>query len=274
MDGKCFNPLTVMLIFCLAVPFPLASCGKRIKDGGSDNFKGIDDVRVACSADVAIGERTEVSLKMTRDQSSLNFNWKAGPGRLDSVIRASLTSNFIAPKQPENITANGAADLDDLFFPSNWMGLGEQGAKYVQVDRASRENPHSGPTCDKWIVRLHKPGDWAAVGWAYPENNWGDQKGRDLSGYSKISFWIRGATDSTRVTLKAGGHDKPGAKFPATMPEISTSMTLTGEWQRGELRLTGDRSNIPVAFVWVVEDFKNPSASEVRFWIDDLKLER
>lgn len=186
----------------------------------------------------------------------------------------------VAQATPQGALANAvanstSAELDALFIPSNWMGAAELGTKYVQVDRAWRENPHSAPTCDKWAVRLRNSTDWAAVGWSYPENNWGERPGRDLRGYTKLTIWLRGQNGGEKLLLKFGGHTRPGVRFPSSMPEAVESVTLARDWQKKEISLQGaGLQNIPVALVLVVEGFRNPDANQVVFFMDDPRLEK
>lgn len=173
----------------------------------------------------------------------------------------------------DRATTDTAIDLDALYYPSNWMGAAELGTKFVRIDRAHEDKPHSSPSCDKWVVQFRNSTDWAAVGWAFPENNWGNQKGRDLSAYSRITLWARG-TEGQQLVFKTGGHTKPGAKFSASMPEqMPVVVNLTNEWQQVTIPLRGDKSNIPTALVWVAEA-RRAGGREMTFFIDDLFLEK
>ncbi|MFN7926833.1 MAG: hypothetical protein U0Y68_02615, partial [Blastocatellia bacterium] len=164
-----------------------------------------------------------------------------------------------------------ADDIATLYVPSNYMGAGAKGL--VQVDRSFTENPHSAPTCDKWTVRFNEQKRWAAVAWAYPENNWGDQEGRNLSAYERITLWVRG-TRGQRLSFKTGGNTKPKATYPSTLPEYTKIVELTGEWQQVIIPLENNRkSNVPIALVWAAEA-AGRGTQEMTFYLDDIRLEK
>ncbi len=164
------------------------------------------------------------------------------------------------------------AEINKLFFPSGWMGDGKAGRKYVQVDSVWRDNPHSAPTCYKWT---YHPGDegFAAVAWQYPENNWGKQPGRNLQGqgFTKVTFWVRGERGGEQLTFKAGGHTDASFPYQASFEE-QTSLTLTRNWQRGEIKLPANLSNAACGFAWVTTKEDNPNG--VVFFLDDMRYEK
>ena len=162
-------------------------------------------------------------------------------------------------------------DVSHKFYPSGWMGDGEQGTKFIEVNDSWRETPHSPPTCYQWN---YKPGPmgWAAVAWQRPENNWGDQKGIDLTGYKRLTFWIKGEKGGEVVSIKAGGHTTPFAAYPATFEASLGFITLKNTWEKKEIDLTGDLSNVPCAFVWAASLVHNPIGCT--FYLDDIRYEK
>lgn len=172
------------------------------------------------------------------------------------------------------VTSKPFFEVSHKCFPSGWMGDGEKEESiYVRVDSASRENPHSPPTCYKWIYDPGPKG-WAAVAWQYPENNFGEKPGWNLTGYSKVTFWVRGQKGGEQLTFKAGGQTNPQLPYQASFEETATDMiTLTRDWQQYEIDLTGkDLSNVPCAFVWVAREMENPDGCT--FYLDDIQYER
>jgi hypothetical protein len=200
----------------------------------------------------------------------------------DSVaiaIRGTAPATISEPASatPVEASAQGAEKpksfhFDDVAVPSGWMGDAAQGTTYVQVDPSSRENPHSGVTCYRWHY-TPGPQGWAAVAWQFPENNWGGQPGRDMSGYTRVSFWARGQKGGERLQFKAGGQTTPNAAYPATFEVDSDMIVLTDKWARYSLSLAGKNlSNTACFFVWVAQARQNPDG--LTFFLDDLYYER
>lgn len=171
---------------------------------------------------------------------------------------------------PEKSAANNrGSDIIDLGFgASGWMGDGEQGDKYVKVDAACSENPHSAPTCQKWTYTKGAV-NWAAVAWQYPKENWGDKPGKplDSSGFTKLTFFVRGAEGAEVVEFFSGGNTAPGKPYQASYPKISRTVTLSREWQQVSIPVASkDMSSVISAFGW--------SANQsVTFFLDDIRFE-
>lgn len=230
---------------------------------------------------VAPGQTTTDTLTVTITQGGTALDIAADVISVEgSTIEASTDgpagqkaagTTSTTPKPGAENPANSVG-LDTWFAPAGWMGDAQVGRKYVQVDNASQDNPHSAPTCYKWTYRPGELG-WAAVGWQFPEGNFGNQPGRDLTGFSKVTVWLRGERGNEMLVLKAGGHTSPSAKYPASFEALPVSATLSREWQKFEVRLSGKLSNIPCGFVWVATRQDNPSGPVV-FYLDDLQVEK
>jgi hypothetical protein len=128
----------------------------------------------------------------------------------------------------------------------------------LTLEPASRERPHSGPSCYKLVYRPAGK-RWAAVAWQFPENNWGDQKGKDLGGlgFTTLSVWGRGMPDREgrypTIQFKAGDNTAPAKRYHASFAVEGEFMTLTGEWTEFTLDLRGrDLSNVVSAFTVVI----------------------
>jgi len=164
-------------------------------------------------------------------------------------------------------------DVSHKFFPSGWMGDGELGERFIEVNDSWRNDPHSPPTCYKWVYKPGGPKGWAAVAWQYPDSNWGNEKGRDLTGYKRLTFWIKGEKGGEEVSIKAGGHSAPGARYPATFLVSYGLITLKNTWEKKILDLTGeDLSNVSCAFVWAASLVDNPQGCT--FYLDDIRYEK
>lgn len=193
-------------------------------------------------------------------------------GQATPVSEQSSQQSPSPNSQATAVPSSSSVPLDSLFFPAGWMGDAQAGRKFVQVDSAWQENPHSAPSCYKWTYRPSEQG-WAAVAWQYPENNFGKLPGRDLTGFSKVTVWLRGERGDETITLKAGGHTERGLPYQASYEAIPVTKPLTREWQKFEIQLSGKLTNIPIAFVWVATRQEN-SSSPIVFYLDDLQLEK
>ena len=158
---------------------------------------------------------------------------------------------------------------DNHFIPSGWMG------DYMDVkfEDAYQENPHGGATCIKITYNSNATGGarWAGIYWQYPANNWGGAPQHyDLTGASKLTFWIRG---------DKGGETIQEVKMGGIFGEYSDSdtagvgpITLTTEWKQYTIDLTGkDLSHVIGGFVWSTNIDVNPEG--LVFYLDDIKYE-
>ncbi|HIE28043.1 TPA: hypothetical protein EYP66_12225 [Candidatus Poribacteria bacterium] len=167
-------------------------------------------------------------------------------------------------------------DVSHNFYPSGWMGDGERGEEFIEIDDYWSKEPHSPPTCYKWVYKPGGPKGWAAVAWQYPDSNWGNERGHDLTGYKRLTFWIKGEKGGEVVSIKAGGHTTGGARYPATFAASPASLrriTLKNTWEKKEIDLTGkDLSNVPCAFVWSASLVDNRLGCT--FYLDDIRYEK
>lgn len=159
------------------------------------------------------------------------------------------------------------------FYPSGWMGDGEQGEKYIKYIGASKENPYSGTTC----MKIHYiPGTirWGGFYWQNKPDNWGDKSGEDYSAnnYSAIKFYARGQKGGEVVEFKAGGIDAKGKKYKDSFEISLGKAILTKEWKEYKINLTGlDLSCVIGGFCWVVAASDNPEG--VTFFLDEITYE-
>jgi hypothetical protein len=155
--------------------------------------------------------------------------------------------------------------VESVFYPTGYMGT--PGA--ISVMRYSTNNPHSPPTSMRveYFARVDNDG-WAGVYWQYPDNNWGEQKGYNLSGHDKLTFFARGEEGQEIGEFSVGGIK---GKYNDT---ISTPITtgpihLTKEWKQYVIDLRGKNLNqISGGFCVVVTKKDNPAGSVI--YIDDL----
>lgn len=157
--------------------------------------------------------------------------------------------------------------IKNSFIPCGWMGDGQSGTKYIRFEPKCTETPHSGETCIK-ITYTTGPKGWAGIYWLNSDCNWGDEMGLDLSkrGFSKISFWARGAQGGESSQFKAGGVGSKKYKDSFDY-KPNLNIELTNEWTEYTIDIKGkDLSNVIGGFCWV-------SNADVTIYLDDLKYE-
>jgi len=155
-------------------------------------------------------------------------------------------------------------DVTAYHVPSGWMGDGEQGTKFITVDEECQENPRSPPTCTKWTYK-RGPVGWAAVAYQYPENNWGQCKGIEIKGATKLTFWAKGENGGEIVDFKMGCMLDTEPYRDSLC--VAKKVALTNKWQQYELDLVGeDTSCVIWGFVWATN-------RSVTFYLDDIMIE-
>jgi hypothetical protein len=173
--------------------------------------------------------------------------------------------------QGENVTPLDISDAG--FVPSGFMGDGERKGGLL-LDPASRERPHSMPSCYK-VTYKPGPDGWAAIAWQTPANNWGSAPGKDLRGrgFLQASVWARGVADASglfpKVQFKAGGNTKGGQ---ASFSVEGDFVTLTGDWKEFRLALPAGKnalSNVVSAFSVVIRA-QDVGPSGGTFYLDDI----
>lgn len=189
-------------------------------------------------------------------------------------------------------------------------GMPEAAARAMPaMEEGHAERPHSGATCIRAAFKpavLEGRPNWGA--WyflngvqrsggrnAVPEPNWGRAPGAglDLTGATRLTFFARGQRGGERVEFFALGvgwspepdprtrqpvrqHDpetKAPFAFPDSSPKVGTSVTLTREWQRYSLDLSGhDLSYVLGGFGWAANAVANGMRGVV-FYLDDIRYE-
>ena len=153
-------------------------------------------------------------------------------------------------------------DVTSAFIPSGYLGDG--GA--MSLGQLDGTRPDS--FCTKIIYTPRSDG-WGGVYWQYPDNNWCKKRGLVLSGYTKLTFWVRGETGRERVKFKVG-HDCAGESFALNPPK---DQHLTTSWQQVTINLSGkDLSNITGGFAWIVDSHAN-AGKTITFYLDDIQFE-
>ena len=158
--------------------------------------------------------------------------------------------------------------LETQFYPSGWMGDGKYGKEHISLSRTAMDV--RGET--KVVVRIeYRPGPegWAGVYWQFPENNWGDHAGRNLTGVRAIRFLARGEEGGEIVEFKAGGIR---GKNPDSFEKSLDKLILAPEWSEHTIQLTGeDLSNVVGAFAWIAAAADNENLP-ISFYICDMVI--
>ncbi|TAN61256.1 hypothetical protein EPN16_03625, partial [bacterium] len=158
---------------------------------------------------------------------------------------------------------------DNHYIPSGWMGdFGD-----IKINDQSTDNPHSGKTCIQFVYTAKKSQNqgWSGVYWQNPANNWGSKKGGfDLTGMTKLTFWVRGQKGGEILQkVKVGGIK---GDYSDTSEVEMGPIQLTDAWQQVTVNLVGkDISYISGGFAWVATADQNPDGAT--FYLDDLKFE-
>jgi hypothetical protein len=144
--------------------------------------------------------------------------------------------------------------IEGIWVSSGWMGDAQAGALRLRI---CEEGPPDHPTCEEWTYdpargRL----GFVAVGYQWPENNWGTVRGKNLSskGFTRLTFLAKGKRGGERLVCKSGGHTQPNAPFPASYERTCGVITLARHWKQFSISLQGcDTSNTPTAFVFAID---------------------
>ncbi len=158
---------------------------------------------------------------------------------------------------------------DNHYIASGWMGdYGD-----LRLDEGWKENPHSGTTCIKigYTAEQKQGAGWTGIYWQNPANNWGTKPGGyDISGASKLVFWVKGTKGGEMLSeVKIGGIT--GEYSDSDSASIGP-ITLTKEWKEYKIDLKGkDLSYISGGFCWSASAADNPEGFTIYF--DDIYYE-
>ncbi len=170
------------------------------------------------------------------------------------IVKPAEESREQPPAVPPKTRAE-PLPIAGTWIPSGWMG-DAAGSGGVLEYKAREDDGPGKVLCDEWKYEPSGGGmGWCAVAYQTPENNWGDEKGKNHSGkgFTRLTFWAKGAKGGERVIFKSGGHTRPGARFPASYETSSGIVTLGKTWKQYSISLAGlDLSNSPAAFAFVV----------------------
>lgn len=174
------------------------------------------------------------------------------------------------PTDAEFYVYKNRGDRANHFVASGWMGdFGD--LKFNQgyyPDAMDRSN-----TCIKVTYSAEKKqgAGWTGIYWQCPANNWGDKKGGyDLSGYSKVTFKVRGDKGTEFIDkFMVGGISGITEDGDSDAAE-SEPIELSTEWKLIEIPLKGlDMRKIIGGFGFAINSEMNEKGAA--FYIDEIK---
>lgn len=158
----------------------------------------------------------------------------------------------------------------NVYFPSGWMG--DINALKYRGD--CLDSPYLGLTCIK-IEFIPLGNNWAGIYWQYPENNWGDEPGYDLSGATMLTFHVRGEMGGEKVEFFMAGVNQYGYTGPYRDPiQRKIPVTLDNTWQEYSIDLQGiDLQSIIGGFGFSTSAAMN-RGQNVTFYLDDIQYDK
>ena len=138
----------------------------------------------------------------------------------------------------------------------------------VKVERTS----YQGKESDRFNYNPNGPEGYAGVYYQYPPNNWGDQPGKNLSGYNKVKFLVC-SPDGAAINFIVGGVADNTKEHKDSFKGVTGFKILTTEWEEMEIDLRNrDLSSVIGGFAWVAN--REYNSSPVSFYIADIRYER
>jgi len=158
--------------------------------------------------------------------------------------------------------------LTSEYFPSGWMGDGEQGEKYLSVTKVSVDVAGQNKIATKIVYRPGRSSKrWAGVYWQHPDKNWGQRPGLDLTGAREIAFQARGERGGEVVEFISGGIE---GKYPDRFKKSLGDVALTTTWKEFRIDLRNlDLKNVVGALAWSAAA---PETGDLVFYIVDMQI--
>lgn len=187
------------------------------------------------------------------------------------VAAVAHAANEIKPPASEKVFYVYAdkGDKRNHFIPSGWMGdYGD-----LKLDDQNKEDPADGKTAIKWTYNAtaKQGANWTGVYWQIPANNWGEKPGGfDLTGYKRLTFWVKADTNAKIATFKVGGIT--GEHGDSDSVEIGP-IDVTKKWTKQTIDLAGrDLRHIIGGFCWSASRDDNPTGFNL--YLDEIRFEK
>jgi hypothetical protein len=153
------------------------------------------------------------------------------------------------------------------YYPGGRMG----DVNDIRVVPPGDRGDHTGHT----LVQIdYRPEHFGGLGWAgvyflYPDGNWGQLPGRNLTGATRLTFWAC-ADHVTRAEFFVGGlHDSHLPNADSLAKTSTGIVAVTPTWQRYEINLTGkDLSSVIAGFGMVTS--REQDGDPRSLFVDDI----
>jgi hypothetical protein len=220
--------------------------------GGNPNTEGTSELQSESDESVNHGKPSMPNSlqRLTTVADKHRAGARPEDAGVDTASNASPTSHSkIAP-------AARALLIEGTWVPSGWQGDAESPDGPLSY-RLVGDDPSTQGTYDEWSYDPAKGGarGWVAVTYQFPDSNWGDAPGKDLSrrGFTRLTFRARSRSGGVTLIIKSGGHTRPGASHPASYESDPIIVTLDKSWRTYSVPLDRmDLSNVPAAFTFVL----------------------
>jgi hypothetical protein len=219
MAAKFFPQIPIARIFGFASACAVALLSWQY----STSAEPIDGGSPACSARREQSATSAAAApQQTGDRAGVNAAFNFLDAQMDMFHKSTII--YSEPTFSAYYPSGKIGDVGDISIDSQFTGSSHSGRASLRIDYR--------PT-------LSSSQGWAGVYFLYPDGNWGQFRGRNLSGATKLSFWVC-ADHDTHAEFFLGGIKDPRFAYFDTLPKISTGVVaVRSTWQRHEIDLTG-----------------------------------
>ena len=153
------------------------------------------------------------------------------------------------------------------FFPTGWMGdlKDFSGNPNDVLNVSCTENPKSQKYCIKIDYTRGSKG-WGGIYWQYPENNWGDHPGYNISGANKLTFWAKGEMGGEKAKFIVGGINSSGKPYRDSFESSTGVIGLTTDWRKYTIDLKNNNlTDVIGGFCWVADRGSTIYLDDIQF---------
>lgn len=174
-----------------------------------------------------------------------------------------------ASRRDEAVYSDWLSDAS-AFVPSTWMGDTDK----IGLFECDRSAPHGGEMAIRAQFSPDGAQGWAGVAWQARASEPGKPAARDLGGFDRLSFWVKGDRGGEVVEFLVGGAGQREDPQRDTLRPARSSgpLVLSGDWQPVSIALGGaDRRRVAGGFAWVASRCQN--RQPIAFLLDDIRFE-
>jgi hypothetical protein len=183
---------------------------------------------------------------LTMPMLSRRQDWpSAGPPTDEASIDAAFEFLKAQMDRYHQSTIVYSADGFGAYYPGGRVGDVDD----IRVVPPGERGDPAGPSSVQIDYRPQHSGGlgWAGIYFLYPDANWGQRSGRNLSGATKLTFWAC-ADHLTRAEFFVGGIHDPHLPHADSLQKTSTGIvSVTPTWQHYEIDLTGKDASSVIA---------------------------